>query len=135
MTSQFQVMCLIGRLTADPEIRAGERHESATFRLAVPRFGSKDDGADFVDVVTFDALAGVCGEYLAKGRQVSVTGRLRLSEWTSEAGERRSKLQVVADDVSFLDKPKPDTSGSGPVKDEVPDRPALGRYRKAGAAR
>ncbi len=46
---------LIGRLTADPTCHAGEKHESATFRLAVPRKGS--DGADFVDIVTFDKLA------------------------------------------------------------------------------
>jgi len=132
----MNTVCLIGRLTADPETRAGEKHESATFRLAVPRPGSKDDAADFVDIVTFDALAGVCGEYLTKGRQVAVTGRLRLSEWTTDSGERRSKLQVVADDVSFLEKPKADTNGNTPAaKDAIPDRPALGRYRKTAAAR
>ncbi len=131
----MNTVCLIGRLTADPDCRAGEKHESATFRLAVPRPGNAD-AADFVDIVTFDALAGVCGEYLAKGRQVSVTGRLRLSEWTTADGERRSKLQVVADDVSFLDKPKTDTNGHDTVSAEkVPDRPALGRYRKGTATR
>ncbi len=45
-------VALIGRLTADPQSHAGEKHESATFRLAVPRTGT--DGADFIDVVTFD---------------------------------------------------------------------------------
>jgi single stranded DNA-binding protein (ssb) len=96
---------LIGRLTADPDVRVGEKHESASFRLAVPRRGNGDK-ADFIDIVTFDDLAKVCGEYLAKGRQVAITGRLRLNEWTTDAGERRSKLQVVADDVAFLDRPK-----------------------------
>jgi single-strand DNA-binding protein len=131
----MNTVCLIGRLTADPDYRAGEKHESATFRLAVPRPGNSD-AADFVDIVTFDTLAGVCGEYLAKGRQVSVTGRLRLNEWTNAEGEKRSKLQVVADDVSFLDKPKADANGNGaPAKEEASDRPAAGRYRKAAAAR
>lgn len=46
---------LIGRLTANPVSHAGEKHESATFRLAVPRPGS--DTADFIDIVTFDGLA------------------------------------------------------------------------------
>lgn len=61
---------LIGRLTADPDIRVGEKHESATFRLAVPRPGS--DTADFVDIVTFDKLAATCAEWLTKGREVAV---------------------------------------------------------------
>jgi single-strand DNA-binding protein len=71
-------VALIGRLTSDPTTHAGEQHESATFRLAVPRPGS--DGADFVDIVCFDKLATVCGEYLTKGREVAVVGKLRLSE-------------------------------------------------------
>ena len=63
-------VALIGRLTADPTTHAGEKHESATFRLAVPRPGT--DSADFVDIVTFDKLAATCGQYLAKGREVAV---------------------------------------------------------------
>ncbi len=95
---------LIGRLTADPQTHAGEQHESATLRLAVPRPGS--DSADFVDIVTFDKLAATCVEWLTKGREVAVVGRLRLSEWTGRDGERRSKIQVVADAVQFLGSPK-----------------------------
>ena len=70
----MNTVALIGRLTADPDIRPGEKHESASFRLAVPRRSSDKDAADFVDIVTFDALAATCGEYLTKGRQVAVVG-------------------------------------------------------------
>ncbi len=66
---------LIGRLTANPTCHAGEKHESASFRLAVPR--PVGDGADFIDIVTFDKLAAVCSEYLTKGREVAVVGELR----------------------------------------------------------
>ncbi len=83
---------LIGRLTANPAVHAGEKHASATFRLAVPKTGS--DGADFIDIVTFDKLAGVCAQWLTKGQKVAVVGKLRLSEWTGRDGERRSKVQV-----------------------------------------
>ena len=121
---------LIGRLTADPDIRAGEKHESASFRLAVPRRSADKDAADFIDIVTFDTLAATCGEYLTKGRQVAVTGRLRLNEWTTPDGERRSKLQVVADDVTFLDKPKAADGNGGQAAEVVPDRPAVGSYRR-----
>ena len=118
---------LIGRLTANPQCHAGETHESATFRPAVPRPGS--DSAEFVDIVCFDKLAATCGEYLTKGREVPVVGRLRLNEWTGRDGERRSKLQVVADAVQFLDAPKKTGDPEGGVS-EPADKPAGGAYRR-----
>ena len=119
---------LIGRLTADPQTHAGEQHESATFRLAVPRPGS--DGAEFIDIVTFDKLAATCGEWLTKGREVAVVGKLRLSEWTGRDGERRSKVQVVADAVQFLGAPTKKAAEPSD-DDEVPaDKPAVGAYRR-----
>jgi len=121
---------LIGRLTANPTSHAGEKHESATFRLAVPRPGS--DAADFIDVVTFDKLAATCAEWLTKGREVAVVGKLRLNEWTTPDGERRSRVQVVADAVDFLGKPNAAKAAEEP--DEPPakptDRPAVGAYRR-----
>jgi single-strand DNA-binding protein len=125
-------VALIGRLTSDPTTDAGEQHESATFRLAVPRPGS--DSADFVDIVCFDKLAATCGEYLTKGREVAVVGKLRLSEWTGRDGERRSKLQVVADAVQFLGAPKKASDPDGGIADaddKSAARPAAGKYRKA----
>ena len=55
--------------------------------------------------MTFDKLAAVCAEWLTKGREVAVVGKLRFSEWTGRDGEKRSRLQVVADAVQFLGKP------------------------------
>jgi single-strand DNA-binding protein len=120
-------VALIGRLTADPQSHPGEQHETCTFRLAVPRPGT--DGADFVDIVTFDKLASVCAEYLTKGREVAVVGKLRFSEWTGRDGERRSKVQVVADAVQFLGTPKKAGDTDGGVA-EPADKPALGAYRR-----
>ena len=124
-------VALIGRLTSDPTTHAGEKAESATFRLAVPRPAS--DSADFVDIVTFDKLAATCAEWLTKGREVAVVGRLRLSEWTSKDGERRSKIQVIAEAVQFLDAPRKTTGPDGGVAEPAAkpaDRPAVGAYRR-----
>jgi single-strand DNA-binding protein len=99
---------LVGRLTADPETGAGEKHESARFRLAVDRAGA--DGADFIPVVVFDRLAEVVAEHLTKGRLVSVAGRLRSSEWTTPDGDKRFRLEVVGSDVQFLDRKKAETA-------------------------
>ena len=97
---------LTGRLTADPETRSTHSATAVTqFRLAVQRRRSRegeDRGAVYVDVVCFGGLAESVAEYLVKGRQVAVSGRLELDEWETEGGERRSRHKVVADEVEFL---------------------------------
>lgn len=95
---------LIGRLTKEPELSTTNGGTTVcALRTAVGRSGQ--DGADFVDVVTFGKLADVCGEYLAKGRRIGITGRLRYSEWKTDAGNR-SKHDVVANAIEFLDGPR-----------------------------
>ena len=90
---------LVGRLTRDPEQRATPTgRDVCVLRVAVERVG---DGADFVDVVAFGALARSCGQYLVKGREAAVAGRLSYREW-EKAGERRSRLEVIAQSVAFL---------------------------------
>ena len=97
---------LTGRLTRDPELRTTHSAAAVTdFRLAVGRRRGKDGedrGAVFVDVTCFGGLAESVAEYLEQGRQVAVSGRLELDEWETEAGERRSRHKVVADEVEFL---------------------------------
>ena len=96
---------LIGRLTRDPELRTTSDESSvAVLRLAVPRRrGGEDAGAVFVNVVCFARQAEAAGEYLYKGRRVAVVGRLEHREWTDPDGEPRSRHEVVADHVEFLD--------------------------------
>jgi single-strand DNA-binding protein len=117
-------VALIGRLTANPTVHAGEQHASCTFRVAIPKPGS--DSADFMDIVTFDKLAGVCADWLTKGREVAVVGKLRRSEWTGRDGERRSKVQVVADAVRFLGAPTTGGAPDGGVAD-TDDQPVQRR--------
>ena len=97
---------LIGRLTRDPELRstAGGTTVGA-LRIAVqrPKKDGEDQGADYVDVTTFGRQAEVCAEYLGKGRRIAVQGRLKHSEWKAEDDSPRSKIEVVANQVDFLD--------------------------------
>jgi single-strand DNA-binding protein len=108
---------LIGRLTADPELRAsGSGTSVGHLRLAVQRSKGKDGedrGADFVDIVTFGRQAEVCSEYLAKGRRVGIIGRLNHSEWETDDGSRRQKLEVIAENVEFLDGARSDSDEPG----------------------
>jgi len=97
---------LTGRLTADPEVRDTEAGTAISqFRLAVQRRRSRDGedrGAVYIDVVCFGGLAGSVAEYLTKGRQVAVDGRLELDEWETDAGDKRQRHKVIADEVEFL---------------------------------
>lgn len=97
---------LIGNLATDVELReVGEDKKLATFVLAVDRPGH-DRGADFVRIATWERQAEVCGQYLAKGKRVSVEGRLRSRSWEDPEGKRRSAVEVVANRVQFLSPPE-----------------------------
>ena len=69
---------------------------------------------------------------------MAVVGRLRLNEWTTANGDRRSRIQVVADAVDFVDKPKATKPAADdadqPAEQEAADRPALGTYRRRKAS-
>ena len=116
---------LIGRLTRDPEVRTTSDESSvAVLRLAVPRRrGGEDAGAVFVNVVCFARQAEAAGEYLYKGRRVAVAGRLEHREWTDPDGEARSRHEVVAEYVEFLDarhRPDADATGAGAGHGDAP---------------
>lgn len=102
---------LIGNLTHDPELKelSGDK-KVCKLRLAVN--GYKKDETVYVDVDTWQQLGEICHKYLNKGRKVAVSGRLSLSQWETEGGEKRQKLFVVADDVEFV-SPKTDESEGG----------------------
>lgn len=108
-----QVM-LMGRLTRDPETRTTPSGKTVTsFSLAVDR-GTQDDQADFFDVTAWEKTGELVAQYLSKGRRCLVQGRLRQDSWDDkESGKKRSKVEVVAFDVTFLDGPNGD-GGSAP---------------------
>lgn len=95
---------LIGRLTHDPEPQATPSDTSlTTFRLAVDH--PRRELANFITVKAWGRLAEVVAEHLARGRRVAVWGALEHEEWTTNDGERRERLVVVASRVEFLDPP------------------------------
>lgn len=103
-------VCLIGRLTRDPELRTTTTGKQvADFTLAVDRRG---EGADFFRVNAWDKSAEFVANYLTKGRLVSVEGRLQSRKFTDRDGNNREVVEVVADNVQGLDKPKDDDRGN-----------------------
>ncbi len=93
---------LIGRLTSDVTLRHVESLDGRAvcdMRIAVSN--GADKPPTYVDVSTFDRQAEACAEYLAKGRQIGVEGRLVYREWEAEDGSKRSKHSVIGR-VEFL---------------------------------
>jgi len=97
---------LIGRLTRDPELRYTQSSTAVcNFTLAVDR-RKKDDGADFVDCVAWAKTAELVSQYLGKGRLCAVSGRIQVRSYEATDGGKRKAVEVVVENVQFLDKPK-----------------------------
>lgn len=99
---------LVGNLTRDPELRfTPSGSPVAGFGLAVNRTytnkqGEKVENVDFFNIVVWAKLAELCAEYLKKGRPVALEGRLQSRSWETEDGQKRSVVEVVAENVQFL---------------------------------
>lgn len=105
---------LVGRLTADPELRyTPSGAPVANFTLAVDRKFSKNDETDFIPVVAWRRLAEICNEFLHKGKLIAVEGRLQTRSYEDKEGQRRKAFEVVADDMQMLDRGPGAGSGGG----------------------
>ena len=107
MARSFNQVTLMGNLTRDPELRSTPNGQSVcSFSLALNRSykgadGNWQEATDFVDVVAWGPLGERVAQYLTKGRPALVAGRLQSSSWEKD-GQKRSKVEVVANDVTFL---------------------------------
>jgi single-strand DNA-binding protein len=129
MARSINQVILLGRLTRDPEQRTTSTGKTiASFSIAVDRAG-QDDGADFFDVTAWEKLGDLVIQYLAKGRRVLVQGRLRQDSWDDkETGKKRSRIEVTATDVTFLDGP---SDGNGGGSDSAPRSSSNSSSRKS----
>jgi single-strand DNA-binding protein len=102
---------LIGRLVEDPVLRTGPGGEQqCSMRVAIPRVGGaglREPGLVYVEVVATGLRAHDVAAGVASGMRVGVSGRLELDEWTEPGGERRSRYEVMADQLEVLDGPPP----------------------------
>ncbi len=122
---------LIGRLGADPEIRyTADGQPVATFRLATSerwtdKNGNRQERTEWHRIVAFGRLAEICGEYLSKGRQVYIEGRLQTRSYEDRDGIKRFVTEVVAQNMQMLGRREetaaPSESASGPdFEDDLP---------------
>jgi single-strand DNA-binding protein len=123
----FNKVILMGNLTRDPEVRYTPQGTSVcNFGIAVNRKYKQGDElkeeVTFINIVVFGKQADSCGQYLNKGSSVLVEGRLQESRWETEDGLKRSKHEVVAQQVRFLSK-RQETTNSGTENYEKPVPP------------
>ncbi|MCK4918028.1 MAG: single-stranded DNA-binding protein [Candidatus Omnitrophica bacterium] len=99
---------LVGNLTRDPELRYTPQGTAVvTLGLAVNRSFKNKNGQSqkdtcFVNVVVWSKMAEVCNQYLSKGRQIMVEGRLQSRSWQTTDGKNRTTLEIVATMVQFM---------------------------------
>ena len=107
---------LVGRLTRDPELKTTTTGKSVCdFGIAVTKRIKPTDGspdADFFNVSAWNQTAEYVSNYLHKGRLVAVDGRLQSRKYTAKDGTNREVIEVVADNVQGLDRPR-DDDGAG----------------------
>jgi single-strand DNA-binding protein len=107
MARSFNQVILMGNLTRDPELRQTPNGQNVcSFSLALNRSYKGSDGnwqeaTDYIDVVAWGPLGERVSQYLTKGRPCLVNGRMQSRSWEQD-GQKRSKVEVVAQDVTFL---------------------------------
>ena len=112
--SSFNKVILLGNLTRDPELRTTNSGTPiCKFGVATTRVIRSGDGENreevvFIDVDVFGKQAEVISRYFTKGRPIFIEGRLRLDQWETSAGEKRSKLLVVLESFQFIGSSRTD---------------------------
>ena len=126
--SDINITCLTGRLTRDPEVR-NTQSGMAVLNLGVAvndrrknnQTGEWEDVPNYVDCVMFGTRAESVSRYLRKGSKVAIEGKLRWSQWEDKQGGKRSKIEVIVDDLEFMSRDgggkQPAPSNAAPAAD------------------
>ena len=125
MSASLNKVIMIGNLTADPELQYTSGGTARTkFSIAINRqykdkSGQLQEDVTFVPIVAWGSQAENCANYLSKGRSVAIEGRLRISSFETQDGEKKKMVEVVAQNVQFLGGARTsDGAGTIPAKDE-----------------
>lgn len=119
---------LIGRLGGDPEIRYTTGGTAiANFTLATSenwkdKEGNKQEKTEWHKIVAFRRLAEICGEYLNKGKQIYIEGRIQTRAWEDKDGNKRYTTEIVANQMQMLGSAKDSPPSSAPSQSSAPPK-------------
>src|SRR5437762_4729740 len=127
MAGSLNKVMIIGNLGRDPELRYTQRGTAVcNFTVAVNRPGRADengqrteDETEWFSVVAWEKLAETCSQFLGKGRKVYVEGRLQTRTWDAPDGQKRSRVEVLAQQMVMLDSR--DARGGSEMPEESDD--------------
>lgn len=115
-------VCLIGRLTRDPDVRYGSESQTAVARFSIAidrgRDRSGEKQTDFPNIVCFGKTAELVEKYVHKGRLVGIQGRIQTGSYVNKDGQKVYTTDVVADRVEFLDWGDRSDGGGGSDRSE-----------------
>ena len=114
-------VCLMGRLTKDPDIRGEGTSLCARYTLAVDRRFKDNDGnyqTDFINIVVFGKGAEFAEKYLKKGTKVVVTGRIQTGSYTNKDGQKVYTTDVIAEDQEFAESKSNSNNDDTPGTDD-----------------
>ena len=126
---------LTGRLTRDPELRTLASGKTVTqFSVATNDYRGGAEKSEYHNIVTWDRLAEICGQYLGKGQLVAIEGRLQTRQWEDDKKIRHWKTEVVAGSVEMLSgRRKKDYAAESAAEALEAQAEAMGVAAEAGA--
>ena len=129
MSNDLNQCNFIGRAGRDPEMRYSASGIAVTnFSLAVGYKYKDTESTEWVNVVCFGKLSELVHQYVQKGKQLFVSGRMQTEQWESKDGSKRVTTKIIADKVQFLGsasdrpeayKPRTDTVSSVPIDEDM----------------
>ena len=116
----------IGRLGRDPEIRYTQSGKAvASFSIACSEKRGGEETTEWVNVVAWEKLAEICGQYLVKGSLVFISGRMQTRKWQDKDGGTRYTTEIVAREMQML-SPKGEARQEGTSREEWKEPPPMG---------
>ena len=106
----FNKVFLMGRLTADPELKEGKSTKYVEFSIAVNRAYKETKEVHYFNCRAYGPISETIGAHFSKGRPILVEGRLDNSRWTDSDGKKRSLIRVIVEEFEFVDSPKKNSS-------------------------
>lgn len=122
----YNKVVLMGNMVENPELKyTGTNIPVTSFRLAVSRrFKSEDADTDFFSVVAWRSTAEFICKHFSKGKPILVSGSLQTRSWTDNEGNKRSVVEVVADEVSFCGSKTEGATSAASAVNDAPEVPA-----------
>jgi single-strand DNA-binding protein len=138
MAGTVNKVILVGRLGKDPELKytpsgaAVAKFSLATDESFKDKTGEKQDHTEWHNIVAWNKLAEICGEYLTKGKLVYIEGQIRSRQWQDQSGNKRTSYEIIANQMQMLgSRAESERTGGGAPSRPAPERAAPERYAAA----